>query len=162
MKYAMVDGRRWEAVPGIRGRCPACGVTVIPKCGRIKVPHWAHPPGSFDHQWEPETEWHRRWKGYFAVECQEVIHQASNGERHIADVKTQCGLVIEFQNSSICEEERRSREGFYRPMVWVVNGQRLARDRTRFYEALRRGRPAVHPPDLDCSDGRVSASTETG
>ena len=137
MKYAMVDGQRREALPGLLGTCPICGVSMIRKCGTFRVPHWAHPPGSVDHQWEPETEWHRNWKGCFAVECQEVIHHASNGERHIADVKTQCGLVVEFQNSPISEEERRSREEFYRPMVWVVNGQRLKRDRPRFFGSLR-------------------------
>src|SRR5262249_39488827 len=67
-----------------------------------------------------------------------VLHYASNGERHIADVKTKHGRVLEFQNSTISEEERRSREEFYRPMRWVVNGQRLKRDRPQFFETLRR------------------------
>src|SRR5262245_37845982 len=127
MKYAIVDGQRREAMPGLLGTCRRCDAPVKPKCGRFRVWHWAHPPGSVDHQWEPETEWHRKWKGCFAVECQEIVHQASNGEIHIADVKTGYGLVIEFQHSPIREEERRLREEFYERMFWLVNGQRLKR-----------------------------------
>jgi competence protein CoiA len=113
---------------------------MIPKCGRFRVAHWAHLSGDdIDHPWEPETEWHRGWKGYFPDEWHEVIHQDSNGERHFADVKTKHGQVIEFQHSPISEEQRSSREEFYRPMWWVVNGQRLKEDRPRFFEALRRG-----------------------
>jgi hypothetical protein len=137
MKYANVDGQRREAAPGLRGICPICNAVMTPKCGKFRVAHWAHPPGSFDHRWEPETPWHRNWKGFFPAEWQEVEHRATNGERHVADVKTQHGLVLEFQNSPIRDEERRCREEFYRPMFWVVNGQRLKGDRSQFYKLLR-------------------------
>jgi hypothetical protein len=55
-------------------------------------------------------------------------------------VKTVHGRVLEFQNSPICEQERRSREEFYRPMYWIVNGQRLKWDRPQFFKSLRCGR----------------------
>lgn len=139
MKYAMVDGQRREAAPGLQGTCPVCNAVMTPKCGRIRVTHWAHPPGVHDHRWEPETEWHRNWKGCFPKEWQEVVHRASNGELHFADVKTVHGQVIEFQHSSISEQERRSREAIYRPMCWVVDGLRLKWDGRRFVEALRSG-----------------------
>jgi hypothetical protein len=103
------------------------------------VHHWSHPPGIVDHRWEPETEWHRKWKDFFPKECQEVCHRAENGERHLADVKTGHGQVLEFQHSAISEEERSSREAIYRPMCWVVNGLRLKNDRQKFFEALRSG-----------------------
>ena len=141
MKHALVDGQPREALRSLKGECPICGAPMIPKCGSVRVRHWAHlSDDGVDHRWEPETEWHRDWKGEFPEEWQEVIHHASNGERHIADVKTKQGRVIEFQNSDISEEERRSREEFYRPMWWVVNGWRLKRDRPQFFETLRRGR----------------------
>lgn len=140
MQYAIVDGVRREASRELSGTCPVCGAAMTPRCGRFRVAHWAHPPGIVDHRWEPETEWHRKWKACFPEECQEVIHQPGNGEKHIADVKTGHGRVIEFQNSPISEEERRSREAFYRPMYWVVNGQRLKWDRPKFFEALGLGR----------------------
>lgn len=140
MKYALVDGQPRAALPGFRGECAICSEPVIPKSGTIRVAHWAHLSGDgVDHRWERETPWHRDWKECFPGEWHEVIHQASDGKRHIADVKTEHGRVIEFQNSPISEDERRSREEFYRPMWWVVNGRRLTRDRPRFFEMLRRG-----------------------
>lgn len=140
MKYAIVNDEKREAARGLTGTCPICEVPVKPRCGRIRVPHWFHPPGSVDHHWEPETEWHRNWKDLFPKECQEVSHRAANGERHLADVKTAHGHVLEFQNSAISEEERFSREAIYRPLMsWVVNGLRLKNDRQRFFEALRLG-----------------------
>lgn len=55
-----------------------------------------------------------------------------SGEKHIADVCTKYGLVIEFQHSYICPEESLSRERFYKNMVWVVYVTRLQRDFVRF------------------------------
>jgi hypothetical protein len=126
--------------------CPVCDAVMTPKCGRFRVPHWAHPPGIVDHHWEPETEWHRNWNACFPEGCQEVVHKADNGEKHIADVKTADGHVLEFQNSPISEEERFSREAIYRPMCWVVNGQRLKGDRGKFIEALRLGQAVEANP----------------
>lgn len=146
VKYAIVDEQRREALRGLRGTCPICDALLTPKCGRFRVAHWAHSPGITDHRWEPETEWHRTWKGCFPRECQEVVHQASDGKRHIADVKTARGQVIEFQHSPISEEERCSREKYYRPMLWVVNGQRLKGERSQFSETLRSGTIASANP----------------
>jgi len=139
MKYAIVKGERREAEHGLSGTCPICEVPVRPRCGRIRVPHWYHPPGHFDHHWEPETEWHRKWKDLFPKECQEVCHRAENGERHLADVKTAHGQVLEFQHSAISEAERTSREAIYGVMCWVVDGLRLKNDRAKFFQAVRCG-----------------------
>ena len=43
-------------------------------------------------------------------------------------MKTGDDWVIEFQHSYIKPEERRSREGFYPKLVWVVDGLRRKRD----------------------------------
>nr|WP_281719421.1 hypothetical protein [Nitrosomonas nitrosa] len=146
MKYAIVDGERREALKGLRGACPICDAVLTPRCGRFRAAHWAHPPGVVDHHWEPETEWHRNWKALFPPECQEVVHQAGDGKKHIADVKTAHGQVIELQNSPLAEEERCSREEFYRPMCWIVNGQRLKDDRSQFFASLRLGKLASANP----------------
>jgi hypothetical protein len=91
---------------------------------------------------EKETEWHRAWKNNFPVECQEFIqHDERSGEKHIADVRTLHGLVIEFQHSSLDPLERAARERFYGNMIWVVDGTRLQRDYPRFErgkDSLRR------------------------
>lgn len=44
-----------------------------------------------------------------------------SGEKHIADVKTDSGWVLEFQHSNINPKERLSRNSFYPKLVWVVD-----------------------------------------
>src|SRR5262245_28172785 len=94
-----------------------------------------------DHWWEPETKWHRDWKNHFPKDRQEVIHTAGNGERHIADVKTESGVVLEFQGSHLRRDERESRESFYQNMVWVVDALKRVRDRPEFLKSL--GKAAI-------------------
>ncbi|MCQ1839146.1 competence protein CoiA [Neorhizobium galegae] len=138
LKYALVDGKREESRPKLRGACPNCEREVIAKCGQQRIWHWAHLGKlECDHWWEPETEWHRSWKSLFPQEWQEIVHIAADGERHIADVKTGADLVVEFQHSPITPDERHSRENFYKPMIWVVDGVRFKRDPDAFRRALK-------------------------
>lgn len=134
MRFALIDGDKNEATPTAKGICPHCNSAMIAKCGRVKVWHWAHkgnPP--CDPWWESETEWHREWKNQFPKEWQEIAHvHPETGEKHIADVKTPFGLVIEFQHSNIKVEERISREEFYDQMVWVIDGSRGELDEGHF------------------------------
>jgi competence protein CoiA len=140
MRYALVNGTRQEAQPKLRGDCPNCEREVVAKCGQQRIWHWSHLGKlECDHWWEPETEWHRSWKALFPQEWQEVVHIADGGERHIADVKTGLGLVVELQHSPIAPEERFSRESFYKSMVWVVDGKRHKRDLEAFREAVAYG-----------------------
>lgn len=139
MKFALVDNERREAEPRMHGLCPVCGQPVIAKCGEYKINHWAHVArADCDKWWEAETDWHRAWKNNFAPEWQEVImHDDKTGEKHVADVRTPDGLVIEFQHSSIKPDEQRSREAFYKEMVWVVDGTRCPSDSIRFFKEPR-------------------------
>lgn len=99
-----------------------------------------------DSWWEPETEWHRSWKNNFPIEWQEVfMPDVQSGEKHIADVRTEHELVLEFQHSHIKPEERTAREKFYRNMVWVVDGTRLKRDYTRFLKGKEDFHAAFKP-----------------
>lgn len=137
MKFALVEGGRREAEPGFSGKCPACGDAMIPKCGKLRVWHWSHLVAhACDHWWESETEWHRTWKNQFPADRQEVVQWAENGEKHFADVKTESGVVIEFQHSNLRPEERDARETFYQNMVWVIDGLRRKTDRSRFFASL--------------------------
>lgn len=137
MKFAVVEGEKQEAQPGLAGECQACGSAAIAKCGKHRIWHWAHKGvRSCDPWWESETEWHRDWKGEFPKEWQEIIQAAENGEKHIADVKTGGGTVLEFQHSFLSEAERLSRELFYPKLVWVVDGRRRARDRAQFFASF--------------------------
>ena len=130
MRFAYVNGIKREAEPKLHGICPVCGEEVIARCPKEKVNHWMHKPNSeCDKWWETETVWHRMWKDYFLDELQEVVmYDNETGEKHIADVRTEHGITIEFQHSFIKEEERISREKFYGDLIWVVDGTRLASD----------------------------------
>lgn len=141
MRFALVDGVRSNAEPERVGQCPSCGATMIAKCGTQKIWHWAHKgERSCDPWWEPETEWHRNWKNHFPAEWQEQIGHDGSGEKHIADVRTPYGLVIEFQHSHLDPAERATRERYYGNMVWVVDGTRLKRDLPRFQKGINDAR----------------------
>lgn len=126
MQYGIVSGERLEAAPGLRGECPFCGKPVLARCGQLRVWHWAHKGKQSCDPWaKAETPWHRAWKAEFPADWQEVIHnRVGEGNRHIADVKTPHGLVLEFQHSHLSLAEQREREAFYGNMVWVVDGTR--------------------------------------
>lgn len=135
MHLALVNGQRTPPSPKLTGTCPVCGDPMLSKCGTVKVHHWAHRGVRVcDDWWERELAWHRDWKNKFPLQWQESIRFAEGGEKHIADVRTEAGLVIEFQHSALKPAEREARERFYGNMVWVVNGTRLVRDLPRFLE----------------------------
>jgi competence protein CoiA len=151
MKYAIVNGKRVEATKdNSRGQCPLCGSDVIAHCGPLVVHHWKHyRKRNCDSWYENETEWHRSWKNNFPENWQEVIHDdKESGEKHIADIKTDSGWVIEFQNSYINPEERSARNSFYKPrLVWVVNGTRRDKDIPQFNKILKESTVmSNHPP----------------
>lgn len=140
MKFALVDGIKTEATKGAKGICPSCGAELIAKCGEVNINHWAHKGNiNCDRWWEPETEWHRSWKGHFPIEWQEVVHKDITGEKHIADVKTAENWILEFQHSFIKPEEMRSRNTFYKKIVWVVDGLKRKNDHSRFLKVINEG-----------------------
>jgi competence protein CoiA len=137
MKYAILNGEKIEATKGSKGFCPSCGSELIAKCGNVNINHWAHKgERTCDLWWENETDWHRTWKNNFPVDWQEVVQRDESGEKHIADVKTKRGWVIEFQHSYLKPDEQQSRNNFYKRIVWVVDGRRRKRDKQQFYNAI--------------------------
>lgn len=130
MKYSIVEGEKMEAFKGGKGLCVCCNSETIAKCGQKIMHHWSHISlNHCDRWWENETQWHREWKSHFPKAWQEVVHfDDDTNEKHIADVKTEKGVVIEFQNSPIPLDELLSREHFYKKMVWVVNGEKFAKN----------------------------------
>ena len=125
LRYALVSGIRAEPQPKLTGVCNFCGLEMISKCGRYVAWHWAHKRKSSCDPWlEGETDWHLEWKDRFPKDWQEIVHvDDQTKERHIADVKTPSGLVIEIQHSPISEQELRSREHFYGNMIWIVDAR---------------------------------------
>ncbi len=140
MRFALVNGERHEAQPGLSGNCRSCGDLMVAKCGKIRIPHWAHRGEIICDPWkEKETEWHRSWKGQFPNDWQEIHHLSEAGEKHIADVKTDQGFVLEFQHSFLNSEERKSRQDFYKKLIWVVHAKKRKRDQAKFIKLLNEG-----------------------
>lgn len=137
MYFANVNGIKTSPSPGLKGSCLCCGKEVISKCGKFNIWHWSHIDlKQCDTWWENETEWHRTWKKKFPSENQEIIHyDQETQEKHIADVKTKNGVIIEFQNSPISIEELESREIFYGNMLWIVNGKNF-KNRFHIFDCL--------------------------
>ena len=128
MQYALVDGQKVPPAPRLKGACSMCGAAALAKCGTKVIWHWAHTGRLHcDPWWETETAWHRAWKGCFAAEQREIVMHAPNGEKHIADVRSANGMVVEFQNSAMSVAELQSREAFYGRMMWVVNAAPFAK-----------------------------------
>jgi hypothetical protein len=127
VQVALVNGVRSTAQPKTTGICQHCGGELVAKCGRKTIWHWAHAPKrNCDPWWETETPWHRVWKSYFPADWRERVHNdPETNEKHIADVKTDTGLVFEFQNSPMPLDELESREKFYGDMIWIVNGDKF-------------------------------------
>jgi hypothetical protein len=138
MKFALYGGKKVEAEATLKGAlCPVCDAEVIAKCGDKNIHHWAHKSNKeCPHWWENETKWHRDWKNQFPEDWQEVIHISETGEKHIADIKTPNGLVVEFQHSYIKPEEILARNNFYKNIIWIVDGKRRPTDEKKFEEAL--------------------------
>lgn len=137
MKFAQVNGQKKVATKGAKGFCQYCSSEMIAHCGDDRVHHWKHKSKrNCDKWWENETEWHRLWKNSFPKDWQEVIHYDSSGEKHIADVKTLSGWILEFQHSYLKPEERLSRNAFYPKLIWVVDGTRRKRDVPQFNQCL--------------------------
>lgn len=118
-----------------------CGETVVSKCGPIRPWHWSHKAKTnCDTWWENETPWHKEWKSNYPEIWQEVVHHdKTTGEKHIADVKTDKGLVIEFQNSPLSNDELQAREEFYKNIIWVINGTKFIKNFYIFHK--------LPPPD---------------
>lgn len=125
MQHAVdIDGKKIRpASSGQIAFCGFCGEKVRGRCGEINTWHWQHINKVDCDLWkEGETEWHRAWKSRFPFEWQETII-IKNGEKHIADIFTDEGLVIEFQNSTISPSTIAEREKFYCKMIWVLNAE---------------------------------------
>lgn len=159
MQYANnKNGEKIEATPQVEAYCPGCSSKLIPKCGSVNIWHFAHKGEDCDPWYEPETKWHRDWKGCFSKEQQEVVMG-----KHRADVRLQNGTIIEFQNSPISTEEILEREAFYKKMVWVINAQdwdkKFVLRRKEDYQSFRWKHPrkswwyATCPIYLDMGNG---------
>lgn len=124
MKFAIVNNLRTLAKPKLVGKCICCREPVRAYCGNIRVHHWKHVSTQQCDPWyENETEWHRKWKDHFNIDQQEVVmFDKQTGEKHIADIYIESrDLVLEFQHSPIEIKEIKSRQNFYKRMIWILD-----------------------------------------
>jgi hypothetical protein len=129
MRWALRNNLRTLSSPFIKDAiCPFCQSPVLPKCGNIKKWHWAHVSGQDCDEWSSEeSEWHLNWKNEFPEDWQEVILE-KEGKKHRADIKGTLGVIVEFQNSHISQEDLIKREDFYGFTKWVLNGKVFAQN----------------------------------
>lgn len=148
MQYSNVNGSKTLPFPKGKGTCEICVADTIAKCGEKIMWHWAHKSKKdCDPWWENETEWHRNWKERFPENFREIVHKCElTGERHRADIKSDKGIILEIQNSPISLEELRSREEFYKNLVWIVNADKF---RNRFHLFINNLLPKPESKEFD-------------
>ncbi|MHB8162747.1 MAG: competence protein CoiA [Methanoregula sp.] len=122
MEFALSDDKkRIKATKHTKGFCGICGELLIPKCGAVYKPHWAHKAGKdCDPWWESETDWHRSWKNLVSEDFREVTIE-KEGIKHRADIQLLSGIVVELQHSPLSYDERCERESFYENMIWIIH-----------------------------------------
>lgn len=161
------NGEKITATPGALGACPGCEDKLIPKCGELVTWHWSHYGHPDCDDWfEPESDWHRAWKGCFPPDQVEVVMPP-----HRADVIAR-RTVIEFQHSAIPTYEIRQREDFYTAEVgrltWVFDAREFAgnlefRYRDTWtelpamveFQATRYIRPPIYQSQCSCGAWRL-------
>lgn len=112
---ALVENERRLPEFGLIGVCQECGSKMIPVLGDVYKHHWRHLVKG-DCISEGETQWHRDMKSMFPAENWEVI---KNKKR--ADILLDNDTAIEFQMSSISNEDIISRNNNYEKIIWVFN-----------------------------------------
>lgn len=123
MLYGIINGEKRRAQPNLKAICPLCRTELTAKCGAIKVWHWAHTLGNYCDEWaEGETKWHKNWKECFGIGQVEVVVEKRH-KKHIADIVSKNGVVIEVQHSPIKAQVIEAREDFYSRMIWVVDAR---------------------------------------
>lgn len=122
MLYAVSEtGEKILPTKDVHAFCPFCNGTVIARCGKIMSHHWAHKSIKDCDEWyEPESDWHLRWKSMFPKDNVEVTIR-KNDKRHRADILSNDGTVIELQHSPISTGTISEREAFYGNMIWVFD-----------------------------------------
>lgn len=107
MLLAKIDETLIEAQPNLNAACPHCNTLVIPKCGAIKIWHWAHKNSECIYKTEPETEWHLQWKTLAKDHGFQIEFRNNN---HIFDAFNPITkTVFEFQHSPISQDELKDR-----------------------------------------------------
>lgn len=114
MLLALKDDELTKATPRSYAICPHCEEDVIPRCGSIRIWHWAHKAGECIYNAEPETDWHLEWKDRALKLGLEIERDVLREGIHIADIYDhRTNTVIEVQHSPISEDDILDRCIYY-------------------------------------------------
>ena len=112
------------------GFCPCCGKSLIPKVGNgVRSPHWAHCHAErCDEWWEPESEWHIKWRTDFSksnniisVDIENVLEK--NNEKHFYDIRIDEKISLILRRARLSSEQLQLRENFFGNMAWIVEAK---------------------------------------
>jgi len=112
---AKVNSKRSKPIIGVIGKCLDCKCEMLPVMGDIYIHHWRHKVDTGCKS-KVETTWHLQMKSFFDESLIEI-----KKNNHRADVLLDNDTAIEFQISSISNEDIISRNNNYKKVVWVFN-----------------------------------------
>ena len=102
-----------DAISGEKYCCPCCKSLLIQKKGTLMIWHYAHK--SLDNcisYYDNKGEWHRQMQDLFPEKNREIF-ECFGKYRHIYDVLTDNGTIIEFQHSPLSVDDFRKRTKDY-------------------------------------------------
>ncbi|KUO78000.1 MAG: hypothetical protein APF81_17405 [Desulfosporosinus sp. BRH_c37] len=112
--------------------CEDCGQQVILRAGDVRIPHFAHKPGtkvlcSYD---ERDSEDHRRakkifyqyFRRYYPVVLLDLNHKLPNGQRCdlFVTFPSNVNLIIEYIGQGINSKEFRLKKSYYTSLGYTV------------------------------------------
>lgn len=129
MRYAYDQKRKRVSIKNaVRNEayyCPNCNEELVQRHGSVNEHCFAHKKGTECDIWGCMGEWHNTWQDSFPEDCRE-IYLSINEEKHRADVFIN-NVILEFQDSSISNEELYKRINFYTKkgtLVFIFNLKR--------------------------------------
>ena len=127
--------------------CPECKESLIPKCGDIKIWHWAHKHES--NCWyssHPMTLFHLAWQDLALKQGYDVEVNFKNDDGkiiHRADILTKNNRIVEIQHSDISSKEMIKRSEFYKSKQLLVDW--IIDDNKRYNKNKIEYTPYLHP-----------------
>jgi len=121
MLWANHLGKRANPTLKTEAHCLFCKREVIPVHDDNFVNHWEHKYDTACDPWnEKETIWHRKWKLSFPNDWQEVMI-VKDREKHIADIQTPAGIVINFCTQPYAKDEIVYRDKYWEKAIWIID-----------------------------------------
>ena len=134
MQFAInKENRRINIIDAIIGEqyyCPCCKSLLVQKKGSFLIWHFAHKYlDNCISYYDNKGEWHRKMQELFPENNREIFESFSS-YRHIYDVLTESGIIIEFQHSPISLEDfkKRTKDYVFRSLmnktprpIWVFD-----------------------------------------